>query len=107
MIFLIVYDRPSGRIVTLQEFEDSARQAAAETRLRIELELGRGMATREVVILEAADVATIRATHRRYVESLEQLAARACVYDPAAEPDTVQAGASSKGTSLIWLPPMK
>ncbi|MBI5364401.1 MAG: hypothetical protein HZA53_14570 [Planctomycetes bacterium] len=86
MIFLIVYDRPSGRIVTLQEFEYSARPLAEETRLQAELELGRGMASREVVILEAANISALRETHRRYFETLEQLAARACDGPPPQYP---------------------
>lgn len=76
MIFLIVYDRRVGRIVTLREFEDSARPLAEEARLEADLTYRGQMASHEVIILEAASAAALRETHRRYFENLEELATR-------------------------------
>ncbi len=74
MIFLIQYDRPSGRVVSLQRFRDRDRKRAEDTRLALELELKRSGVEREVVILEAKTEDILRRTHRRYFEKLEDLA---------------------------------
>ena len=74
MIFLIEYDRKRGQIVTLEKFNSSERQKAHESRLRMELELNHSGTKREVVLLEAASEAALRRTHRRYFESLSELA---------------------------------
>ncbi|MBK7875789.1 MAG: hypothetical protein IPJ77_08565 [Planctomycetes bacterium] len=76
MIFLIVYDRRAGRIVTLREFEDAARPLAEEARLEADLEYRQDLATHEVILLEAASQTALRETHRRYFEDLEQIATR-------------------------------
>ena len=73
MIFLIEYDRSQGRIVTFRAFDDSARQAAENARLQLELELNRLGTEREVVLLEAATEQALRRTHRRYFEDLSEL----------------------------------
>jgi hypothetical protein len=73
MIFLIEYDRSQGRIVTFRTFDDSARQEAEDSRLRLELELNRLGTEREVVLLEAASEEALRRTHRRYFEDLSEL----------------------------------
>ena len=74
MIFLIEYDRKRGQIVTIKKFNSSERQKADESRLRMELELNRSETKREVVLLEAASEAALRRTHRRYFETLSELA---------------------------------
>ena len=74
MLFLIEYDRPSGRMVTFRKFADSERQEAKEARLELELELNRQGIKHEVVILGAASEEAIRRTHRRYFEDLAELA---------------------------------
>lgn len=73
MIFLIEYDRSSGRIVTFREFDDTERQEGDDARLQLELELSRLGTEREVVLLEAATEEALRRTHRRYFESLAEL----------------------------------
>ena len=73
MLFLIEYDRESGKIVTFRSFDDSEREDAEHLRLEKELELNRRGVEREVVILEAPTEAAVRRTHRRYFESLREL----------------------------------
>ena len=75
MLFLIEYDRRSGRIITFEPYPDSRRREAEEARLSMELRLRGAGIEREVVLLEAASEAALRATHRRYFESLDALAA--------------------------------
>ncbi|HEV7890031.1 MAG TPA: hypothetical protein VGP08_05305 [Pyrinomonadaceae bacterium] len=74
MIFLIEYDRSRGEIVTFEASSDSERRAAEEARLEIEVRLNRDEVDREVVILEAESEEALRRTHRRYFESLTELA---------------------------------
>jgi hypothetical protein len=74
MLFLIEYDRPSGRMVTFRKFADSERQEAKDVRLELELELNRLGIKHEVVILGAASEEAVRRTHRRYFEDLAELA---------------------------------
>ncbi|MBI2360556.1 MAG: hypothetical protein HYV04_16910 [Deltaproteobacteria bacterium] len=73
MIFLIEYNRPEGRIITLKRFKDSERLKAENSRLEIELDLNRRGVDHEVVVLEAATEHAVRRTHRRYFEDLSQL----------------------------------
>jgi hypothetical protein len=77
MIFLIVYDRPEGRIVAFEPFEDSQREAAEDLRLETELTLHRRGVDREVVLLEAESEEALRLTHRRYFEGLSEIAGSA------------------------------
>jgi len=70
MIFLIEYDRPEGRIITLKRFSDSEPAKAQDERLNIELALNRSGAEHEVVLLEAVDEDALRRTHQRYFEDL-------------------------------------
>ena len=72
MIFLIEYDRAKAFLVSIREFDDLERRAAEDARLAIELSGSRG-ANSEVVLLEAANVETIRKTHRRYFEPIQDL----------------------------------
>ena len=74
MLFLIEYDRSESRIVTFRTFGNEQRREVANERLELELNLHRQGITHEVVILEAPTEDHIRRTHRRYFETLEQLA---------------------------------
>ena len=74
MLFLIRYNRLAGKIETMEEFDDRRRDDAEEARLRLELELNSRGLQREVVLLEAADEAALRRTHRRYFEGIRTLA---------------------------------
>jgi hypothetical protein len=75
MIFLVDYDRPTGRTLLFKTFADTERQKAHDERLRLELELfHRGLlfTRREVVMLDARDEAALRRTHDRYFEHLPE-----------------------------------
>lgn len=74
MLFLIEYERSRGRVVAIREFDELQREDAEIARLELELELNRRGEEREVVLLEAADEAALRRTHRRYFEDLLELA---------------------------------
>ena len=74
MLFLIEYDRRSKSLITFKTFEDEQRRAAKDERLELELSLNQRGIQHEVVILEAPTEEHIRRTHRRYFETLEQLA---------------------------------
>ena len=76
MIFLIQYNRKGGRLVRFERFSDSDRKTAYDAKFDLELRLNRQDNRDEVVILEAADEAAVRRTHRRYFETLEQLLAQ-------------------------------
>jgi hypothetical protein len=73
MIFLIDYDRPTGRLIDCRVFEDKEREKAANARLEIELDLNRRGVDREVVLLEAESEEALRLTHRRYFENVTQI----------------------------------
>lgn len=73
MIFLIDYDRSSGEIVDLVEFEEEQFREAEDARLRLDLKLFQAGITREVVLLEASSERALRKSHRRYFETVEQI----------------------------------
>ena len=73
MIYLIEYDRATGRLVRSQSFSDESRAEAEQLRLSVELELLHSDVPREVVLLEASNEHELRKTHRRYFERLDQL----------------------------------
>jgi hypothetical protein len=73
MIFLIEYNRPEGRIVSFQAFDESQRRQAQEARLQLELERNREGIDHEIVLLEATSEEALRKTHGRYFESIEEI----------------------------------
>jgi len=73
MIFLLEYDPPAGRLITLKPFDDSERSRAHEERLAKELELNRSGLQHEVLLLEAASEERIRETHSRYFQTSAEL----------------------------------
>ena len=74
MIFIVHYDRPTGKLKRFLKFEDDQWATAQAKRLEIELDLNRrGVQHQEVVMLEASDEEALRRTHRRYFETLTQL----------------------------------
>lgn len=73
MIFLIEYNRGDGRIVTIQEFDDSQRSEAEASRLEIEMALNRKGVGHEIVLLEAATRNALHQTHHRYFVGLDEL----------------------------------
>jgi hypothetical protein len=74
MLFLAEYDRRKGRLVTFRSFVDFERQQAEDARIELEVSLNRRGVDHEVVLLEAADEAALRRTHRRYFEDLADIA---------------------------------
>ena len=73
MIFLIQYNRKGGQLICFERFSDAERKKAYDAKFDLELRLNQQGNRDEVVILEAADEAAVRRTHRRYFETLEQL----------------------------------
>ncbi|MEP7012809.1 MAG: hypothetical protein ABJC13_20995 [Acidobacteriota bacterium] len=73
MIFLIEYNRPEGLVVTFQDFDDSRRREAEDSRLEMELDLNRRGVDHEVVLLEAKSQGALHRTHQRYFKDLDQL----------------------------------
>ena len=74
MIFLIEYDRPTGRTLRFTTYEDAERRKAEDERLQLELVLNRQglLMEREVVVLRARDEEALRKTHDRYFKELPQ-----------------------------------
>jgi hypothetical protein len=79
MIFLIEYDRSAGSAAQITAFADRQRELAENLRLDLELRLHRQGIQREVVLLEAASEDALRITHRRYFETLVELARSAAL----------------------------
>jgi hypothetical protein len=73
MIFLIQYDRRTASLIDMKTFADHERAQASRARLELEIALQRSKTTHDVVLLEAANEADLRATHRRYFEDLEEI----------------------------------
>jgi hypothetical protein len=82
MLFLIEYDRPTGTIVQLREFDDSLRRVAEDARLDLELTLNRKGIQHEVVILDALDEEALHHTHSRYFQTLAELVASSTAGTP-------------------------
>jgi hypothetical protein len=74
MIFLIEYDRTRGELASILPFDDSQRDAAETARFQKELTLHRNGITREIVLLQAANEAALKETHRRYFADIATLA---------------------------------
>jgi len=72
-IFLIEYNRSSGKLIELLPFADSKRWEAEDERLKRELTLRRAGSSNEVVLLEASTQEALRHTHRRYFEDPIQI----------------------------------
>jgi hypothetical protein len=75
MIFLIDYDRRTGKLRELKEFPDHQRSEAQKERLDIELSARNEVLSgkREVVLLEADDIGILHRTHQRYFNSPEDI----------------------------------
>jgi hypothetical protein len=73
MYFLIEYDREHGKIVSLRDFSDTDAARAGEARLAMEVALVANRLQREVVLLQAADLESLKNTHRRYFAALSEL----------------------------------
>jgi len=74
VFFLIDYDRPQGRIVSMRTFPDAEYTAAMDARLELELDQFRDrIANREVVVLQADSLETLKVTHGRYFKTIEDM----------------------------------
>jgi len=73
MIFLIEYDRLEGRLVSKQEFADSDKVHAENSRIELEVSLNRTKTDHEVVLLQAPNEEALRRTHKRYFADLREL----------------------------------
>ena len=72
-LFLVVYERKTGRLVSIDEFATADRAIAEQRRLQLELEAASQGLRREIVILEAASEGALRLTHGRYFKDLKEL----------------------------------
>jgi hypothetical protein len=77
MIYLIQYDRSSGKLIQLLDYTSDKREQAEDARLQLELSLLKKRVPYEVVLLEARNQEELRKTHRRYFEGLEELVSQA------------------------------
>jgi hypothetical protein len=73
-IFLVVYDRRKGVLLSLETFDDAERDEAESQRLKIELDSVERKLGHEVVLLEAGSEVELRRTHARYFKKLEDFA---------------------------------
>ena len=70
---MIQYDRPKGRLVKFETFDNVQLGEAERLRLEIDLDLNRRRIEHEVVLLEATSEQALRRTHRRYFEKLIEM----------------------------------
>ncbi len=84
MFFVIKYDREEGACILFEEFTDDAYKQAQGRRLEVELAALDELDRVEVVMLEAESLATLKITHRRYFEGVNQMAER--MSDPYSVP---------------------
>jgi hypothetical protein len=66
MIFVISYDRRSGRAEWLAEYPDSEMGCAQQHRLEVELEALAANESPEIVVLSAESKAQVLKTHAKY-----------------------------------------
>jgi hypothetical protein len=69
--FLVVFNRPHGRVVSTTEFAD--RSSALRARFELEREYAASQDV-EIVVLGAASKAALEKTHARYFQSAGDLA---------------------------------
>lgn len=70
MLFLIDYDCRAAELVELREFSNTDMLRARYEQLRKELNLTkRGLLLREVVLIEANDLLTLKQKHWRYFQT--------------------------------------
>ena len=73
MIFLIVYDRHKGLVISFETFDDGDQLKAEDLKIQTELDLHKQGIGHEVVLLQAENEQALRRTHRRYFESATQI----------------------------------
>lgn len=73
MLFLIEYNRIKGKIVRIEQFQDSDKLKAEKLKLDIELNLNKRSIVHEVVLLDAVDKDALLQTHQRYFRDINQI----------------------------------
>src|SRR5258708_2333723 len=73
VIFLLHYDRPNGKLISITEFPDTQRELAMAARLELELDLHRRGLPHDATLLEAANLEAVKRTHGRYFYSCREL----------------------------------
>jgi hypothetical protein len=76
-LFVIVYDRPQQRIIKIEEFREDQQLDADEYRLRMQRQTLDESLDRDIVLLRADSIDTLKKTHGSYFLSGEQFADRA------------------------------
>ena len=71
--FLVVYDLSAGRVVSLEAFSDAERGQALEKRFALE-RIHADDPNLEVIVLSAASLDALKATHGRYFKDVQELA---------------------------------
>ena len=95
MIFLIDYDRKTGKLKCMKGFPNHQRPEAQKERLQIELSARDAVLSgkREVVLLEADDIGILHRTHQRYFKTPKEIVESMLDSEPQA--DGPRAGSSS------------
>jgi hypothetical protein len=70
VFFLLVYDRSTAKVISLDPLDMNDIQSAFDMRLELESEALTSDLNFEVVILEAASKEELRQSHARYFENL-------------------------------------
>ncbi|MFM9969649.1 MAG: hypothetical protein ACKVQK_14765 [Burkholderiales bacterium] len=71
---MIEYNRPEGKIESIQEFEDVDRSEAERRQIALEIKLNRANLSHEIVLLHAPTIEALKKTHNRYFANLAELA---------------------------------
>ncbi len=74
-IFLVVYDRHLGQLLSITPYAPSERDRAERERLEAELDSVQRRLGYEIVLLEAEGEDDLRKTHARYFKNLRELVA--------------------------------
>ena len=75
MIFLIVYDATSSRLIEVREYPDADRQRAADDLKVAQEEHFKELEQVEIALFESPSLETLERTHSRYFKSLAELGA--------------------------------
>jgi len=73
MFFLLEYDRPSGKLLSLREFHDDDMALASQECFELERRLLARHDAREVVLLQSESLDSLKITHKRYFATLEEI----------------------------------
>jgi hypothetical protein len=74
--FLLIYDRGAGRLVRVDEFEESHRGDALRARYEAEIAAIQDARDEEIVIFEAESLDALKRTHGSYFSTVRELGER-------------------------------